>query len=30
VTWLSTGWMIWNLKRAFSAMSTLLATDVSR
>ena len=27
---LSTGWMIWNLKRASSARSTLLATDVSR
>jgi CBS domain-containing protein len=26
---LSTGWMIWNLKRASSAMSTLLATDVA-
>ena len=27
VTWLSIGWMIWNLKRAFSAMFTSLATD---
>ena len=26
----NTGWMIWNLKRASSAVSTLLATDDSR
>jgi len=26
----NTGWMIWNLKRASCAMSTLLATDGSR